>query len=138
PHISASTSPSALVVKVDHQTPEIAAVTRLPKQVKQKSDKTGHKGVVEKKNVDLIGELAPEYPWRSRMLGEEGEVVVMVSVSKEGVPVHAQVTKSSGHQRLDQAAISAVHEARYTVHEQENDLAQLNLTINFKLREQKP
>ncbi len=50
----------------------------------------------------------PDYPMASRRRHEEGEVRLAVRVSPEGRPLHISLAKSSGHARLDQAAIDAV------------------------------
>ncbi len=56
---------------------------------------------------------APAYPPRSRQFGEQGRVVVRVLVDAEGLPQRAQVYQSSGHNRLDQAAVATVLQWRY-------------------------
>ncbi|SER58920.1 protein TonB [Nitrosomonas sp. Nm51] len=50
---------------------------------------------------------APSYPRASRQLGEYGDVVLRLEVSKAGVVKSVQVVNSSGYQRLDKAAIEA-------------------------------
>jgi protein TonB len=47
----------------------------------------------------------PYYPVRSRELGESGTVVMLLTVDAEGYVRDAEVDKSSGFERLDQAAI---------------------------------
>ena len=55
--------------------------------------------------------IRPRYPRRSRLLGEEGEVRVRAVVSSAGVA--ASVLRSSGFERLDEAALEAVRAARF-------------------------
>ena len=50
----------------------------------------------------------PDYPMASRRRHEEGEVRLAVTVSPQGRPLRISLAKSSGHPRLDQAAIDAV------------------------------
>lgn len=47
----------------------------------------------------------PSYPARSRRLQETGVVRVKMLITVEGLPTQIQVVKSSGHERLDQAAL---------------------------------
>jgi len=51
---------------------------------------------------------APAYPSVSRRMGETGLVVVRVELNEAGLVARAQVEKSSGHVRLDDAALAAV------------------------------
>lgn len=51
---------------------------------------------------------APAYPSLSRRLGEEGRVLLRVQVSVDGSATAVQVKQSSGFERLDDAARSAV------------------------------
>ncbi len=55
----------------------------------------------------------PAYPSQSRRLGEQGEVVLRVLVGEDGAPQKAQVQRSSGHDRLDRAALATVLAWRY-------------------------
>ena len=54
------------------------------------------------------------YPRLSQRQGETGLVVVRAYIGTGGGAPHSvQIEKSSGHARLDQAALSAVHKARF-------------------------
>jgi periplasmic protein TonB len=57
--------------------------------------------------------VEPTYPATSRRLGEEGSVQLRVFVDEKGRPQDVAVDRSSGHSRLDQAAISAVKRWRF-------------------------
>ena len=48
----------------------------------------------------------PEYPSASRRLEEEGLVVVAVVIDPDGRVADARVARSSGHERLDRAAVA--------------------------------
>jgi protein TonB len=50
----------------------------------------------------------PEYPRISQRRREEGTVLLWVVVAADGRPVDWRVERSSGHERLDQAALDAV------------------------------
>lgn len=55
----------------------------------------------------------PVYPPVSKRQGEQGKVVYKVSVGADGLPKSADLVKSSGFERLDQAAYKAVMGWRY-------------------------
>jgi periplasmic protein TonB len=50
----------------------------------------------------------PEYPRISQRRREEGTVLLRVGVGADGLPVSWSVERSSGHPRLDEAAVAAV------------------------------
>lgn len=64
----------------------------------------------------------PIYPRASERRREEGRVVVRVLISATGSVVNASVSRSSGHERLDQAALKAVRQARFKPYK-ENGIA---------------
>lgn len=55
---------------------------------------------------------SPEYPRVSRERGEEGTVIVRIIVRADGSR-HFELIQSSGHRRLDQAALEAARAATY-------------------------
>jgi protein TonB len=55
----------------------------------------------------------PAYPAISKRLGEQGRVVVRVLIDENGLPQQAELQTSSGHARLDQAALNAVMSWHY-------------------------
>ena len=50
----------------------------------------------------------PAYPPAARRLGEEGLVILRVLVNPSGASQSVQVYRSSGHPRLDEAAVQAI------------------------------
>lgn len=56
----------------------------------------------------------PAYPQVSRRLGEAGEVQLKVFVEATGVPSHVEISKSSGFERLDNAALEALACIRFS------------------------
>ncbi|MGZ3650315.1 MAG: energy transducer TonB [Bdellovibrionota bacterium] len=60
-----------------------------------------------------IGHIEPSYPPMSRKLGEEGEAVFVVKIDAAGAVTEASLEKSSGHERLDEAAHQALLVARF-------------------------
>lgn len=56
---------------------------------------------------------APVYPAMSRKLGEQGVVKLRILVSAEGIALSMEIVESSGHERLDNAALRAVRGWRF-------------------------
>ncbi len=56
----------------------------------------------------------PIYPALSKRFGEEGRVILRVLVSPEGLAEQVELRQSSGHARLDQAALGTVKRWRFT------------------------
>ena len=56
----------------------------------------------------------PEYPRVSRQRGEEGTVVLAVTVLSTGNAGNVEVLHSSGYRRLDRAAIEGARQTRFT------------------------
>ncbi len=78
----------------------------------------------------------PQYPEASQRLREQGRVVVQVRVSAEGDPVDVRVGQSSGFNRLDQAAMDAVHSWRFALGGSDEATAAgrwYSIPINFAL-----
>ena len=55
----------------------------------------------------------PVYPSESKSLGEQGNVLVTFRIEISGEATNIRVKKSSGHARLDQAAIDFVRCSRF-------------------------
>jgi protein TonB len=64
-------------------------------------------------DVAALGNPKPGYPWLSRQRGEEGRVVLRVDVSATGSVDLIEIAESSGHRRLDEAALAAVAQWRF-------------------------
>ena len=59
-------------------------------------------------DADYLKNPAPPYPPLSRRMGEEGKVILRVSVSPQGTADSVEIKTSSGSQRLDEAAQKTV------------------------------
>lgn len=66
--------------------------------------------------VEYIQAPQPVYPPVARRMGEEGKVVLRVLVNERGRPERVDVQKSSGSQRLDEAAQQAALRAQFKPH----------------------
>jgi periplasmic protein TonB len=64
-------------------------------------------------NADYLQNPAPPYPPMSRRLREEGRVLLRVQVSTGGAATQVELRESSGHPRLDEAALEAVRRWRF-------------------------
>jgi protein TonB len=56
----------------------------------------------------IVAAPAPTYPRVSLRLGHEGEVLLRIHVSHVGAILEIELIESSGHERLDQAALDTV------------------------------
>ncbi len=103
----------------------------------QKSEvqKNHSSGVVEESSPELLKPLNPEYPWRSRVLGEEGEVEAVFKLSRDGKPYNIRISSSSGYKRLDESAVAAIALAEYKIEDEVSE--DIEIALNFKLREKK-
>lgn len=59
-------------------------------------------------DADYLKNPAPPYPPLSRRMGEEGKVILRVSVTAQGTADNVEIKTSSGNQRLDESAQKTV------------------------------
>ena len=64
-------------------------------------------------DADFLNNPPPLYPRMSKRLGEQGVVIVRALIGVNGLAEKAEIYKSSGYERLDQAALDAVIHWRY-------------------------
>ena len=64
-------------------------------------------------DADYLRNPAPPYPPLSRRMGEEGKVILRVSVTPEGTADAVDIRSSSGSARLDEAAQKTVRNWRF-------------------------
>ncbi len=78
---------------------------------------------------------APAYPMSARRMGEQGKVLLKVLVSEEGKATTVQVDRSSGHSKLDEAAVEAVKKWSFVPAKRSNKpmSAYVLVPINFSL-----
>lgn len=77
----------------------------------------------------------PPYPKRSRHLGEQGKVVIAVAIDIDGTSAEAVIHQSSGHHRLDRAALETVMKWRFIPAKKGGEYQKMwvNIPINFVL-----
>ena len=68
---------------------------------------------VEASQLGFLIAPNPVYPGRARRAGEQGTVMVRVLVDIAGRPAQVSLQTSSGHDALDQSALSAVRAAQF-------------------------
>lgn len=69
--------------------------------------------VLPSADADYLDNPSPSYPRLSKRLGEQGTVIVRVLISVDGRAELAELRRSSGFERLDQAALETVRRWRY-------------------------
>lgn len=107
--------PSAAPAKpTAKQTAATAPVASAPTQGQpQKQGQAGPTQSSPQFNAAYLNNPAPAYPPLSRRFREEGKVMLRVRVSAEGQPLAVELTQSSGHPRLDEAARKTVLSWRF-------------------------
>lgn len=65
-------------------------------------------------DADYLRNPEPIYPVMSKRLREQGVVQIRVLVSALGLPLKIELVKSSGFERLDQAALAVIPKWRFT------------------------
>jgi protein TonB len=63
---------------------------------------------VESASLSVTKRIDPVYPPASRRAGEEGQVHLRVLVDESGRPIEVKILRSSGFDRLDEAAVTAL------------------------------
>lgn len=64
-------------------------------------------------DADYLNNPKPHYPLMSKRLGEQGKVVVRTLIGADGTAQQAEISHSSGFERLDQAALATALRWRY-------------------------
>ncbi len=64
-------------------------------------------------DADYLNNPPLTYPAMSRRLGEQGKVIVSVLVGADGLPKKAEIRRSSGYPRLDDAARQYILRSRF-------------------------
>ena len=82
------------------------------------------------------GELKAEYPIAARKLGEEGTVGLLLRIDENGVVQSVVIEKSSGHQKLDEAAVKSAKAAHFhpATHEGKAAASEKHLRLKFQLK----
>ncbi|MGJ7522261.1 energy transducer TonB [Variovorax sp. LT1P1] len=86
-------------------------------------------------NADYLNNPKPVYPAMSKRLGEQGKTIVRVLIGVDGMPKSASIRQSSGYERLDEAARTAVMSWRYVPGKRNGvvEPMEFNVPINWVL-----
>lgn len=86
-------------------------------------------------NADYLNNPKPVYPAMSKRLGEQGKTIVRVLIGVDGLPKSASIRESSGYERLDEAARTAVMSWRYVPGKRNGvvEPMEFNVPINWVL-----
>ena len=98
---SAAAPTPALTKPVTRSTPASSAKTAEPSTQLPSADAAG------------LNNKAPVYPMLSRKRKEQGTVWMLLLVSKDGLVTELKLKKTSGFDRLDQAALQAVKKWKF-------------------------
>jgi protein TonB len=86
--------------------------------------------------VEYIQAPRPDYPPLAKRMGEQGKVVLRVLVNERGHPERAEVQKSSGSIRLDEAARQGALRALFKPHREDGKAIAVYalVPINFSIQ----
>lgn len=85
-------------------------------------------------NAAYLNNPDPIYPPISRRLGEEGRVLLKVRVTAEGAAAAVDLEKSSGFERLDEAARQAVARWRFVPARRGDEAIEATVTVPIVFR----
>lgn len=127
PYVPPETPPVAQQPVVDVPLPDIPPITTPvetitvpPATEVPPSTEPSTPAVIEAKSLSVTRRVEPVYPPASRRLDEHGAVRLKVLVDERGRPREVQIAKSSGFDRLDQAAVAAVRRWQFSPAMQES------------------
>lgn len=131
----------ATTVEVKEAIPEPVPAP-VQESIESKTPPKAEPVVVEEKieppkfGVAYLQNPQPEYPRMSKRLGEEGRVLLHVLVDMQGSPAEVTLKKTSGHERLDEAAIAAVKTWRFVPATKNNVAmsAYVDVPVKFSLK----
>lgn len=106
--------PIVPIIELAVESPQATTAITLAAQRTPPADAVPTAGVPDLiSEVEYVAPPRPGYPSVSRRLREQGLVVLRVLVDERGRAERLHVHRSSGHQRLDQAALEAVKRAEF-------------------------
>lgn len=87
-------------------------------------------------NADYLHNPRPEYPHAAKRMGHEGRVLLRVQILPDGSAGSVAVSKSSGYETLDEAALEAVHKWKFVPAKRDGIPVEsvVNVPINFNLK----
>ena len=119
---------------VEKQAPSQAPVQDKPvvaekvEPVKQPEPKDQPIPEVSINGVSYSHQEQPTYPSMSKRLGEQGVVMLRITISETGMPENIQIETSSGFERLDKAAVEAAKKSRFNPYKRNNKPMRVTVT----------
>jgi len=106
--------PTPQIEATNSPVPAPAAPVAAPPEVKPAPPAPAAEPVVQARfDADYLKNPAPPYPPLSRRMGEEGKVILRVSVTAQGAADSVEIRTSSGSPRLDEAAQKTVRNWKF-------------------------
>lgn len=131
--VELSSSQSSFRVNLDRRIPVEKKAPKTRTLVQQQKEKVSEKSAA-KSSISVENKYIPKYPYKSRIFEEEGSVVVTVSIDRNGKIVDSFIAKSSGHERLDLAALEASKKSSFNMTTLgDESFISHNLEFEFKL-----
>lgn len=106
--------PTPQIEATNSPVPAPAAPVAAPPEIKPAPPAPASEPVVQARfDADYLKNPAPPYPPLSRRMGEEGKVILRVSVTAQGSADSVEIKTSSGSTRLDEAAQKTVRNWKF-------------------------
>jgi len=106
--------PTPQIEATNSPLPAPAAPVAAPPEIKPAPPAPAAEPVVQARfDADYLKNPAPPYPPLSRRMGEEGKVILRVSVTPQGSADSVEIKTSSGSSRLDEAAQKTVRNWKF-------------------------
>lgn len=106
--------PTPQIEATNSQQPAPAAPVAAPPDIKPAPPAPAAEPVSQARfDADYLRNPAPSYPPLSRRMGEEGKVILRVSVSPQGTAESVEIKASSGSPRLDESAQKTVRSWKF-------------------------
>lgn len=85
-------------------------------------------------NAAYLNNPAPSYPASAKRKGIQGKVLIKVAVKIDGTPEMVQISRSSGSEDLDEAAIDAVKQWKFIPARRSGELVQANVIVPVEFK----
>jgi len=108
PYKAVPVRPQIVQAQLDVPLPDTPPQVDVPEQTSTPPADSPPTEAISDANLQVTRRVEPGYPPASRRAGEQGTVVLSVLVDAAGHPQQIKVRTSSGHERLDQAAMEAI------------------------------
>ena len=107
-------APTPVIDATQSNVPAPSAPVAVPTDTKPTQPSPASEPVSQARfDADYLRNPAPPYPPLSRRMGEEGKVLLRVSVSPQGTADSVETKTSSGSPRLDEAALKTVRNWKF-------------------------